>query len=448
MIISLRHCLFVPIAFLFLGIAAGCAGKQNQPSTTGTLGQNQGPKGPDYQVFAPLPQIALKATLPLLLGPEGEDETSCFVPLPDLVPEPPSGIEIKHLVEKHSAAVDKVFRDWFVNDLAPVGLSQGLAARWEITPEEIMVISVDDDAVKFADDQSCIDSDSGWLPQGTHPVTMLIGAKTIQFKSQLPLDSEIQEEIMRSVGAENIVLESPSLFVYEPVFDENGQQKANADGVPLVVAPDGTYITEDQIPDPTTRKMTDWTLKSETPIYFAFRELPTSAYRRESDKDLCDVFLVWGDIVPRKPECDEYTESGFTAAKTEDGQVALTITTEQSNKGITLGFGEGKMVQVDERIILWLSPKKIEEGVLLRVNSLVLNPKTVAGTSSVPTRETYVPVRPEEPSSQGVEPDGQPESESEPAPKPRKDKKKKKEKDKKPANPVSDEENIDAFLNN
>ncbi len=412
---------------LCLGMAAtfGCGGKKTpEAKTPGDQGPAQ-PTGPDYQTFAPLPRATNVAEVPFLLGADGEDHTPCFKAVEGLAPAE-GGHETKSLIEENGSAVNKAIRAWFVEDLAPAGLSEALASKWEIEVEDISVKEVPSDQIRFVDDPQCIQPSTGWLSEDIHAVMMMIGARTFKFTTTVPIDHNLQEEMIQAVGMENMVLESEALFVYEPATDSDGQPIKNQEGAPLFKAPDGRFIEEKEVPPAEQRTMKEWTLKAENAVYFAFRELSDEMWRKESKKDQCDVYLVWGDITPRPPECEEFTESKFVATQTEDGDVAITITTGDQNMGETLGYGEAKMIQVNDRIILWVSPKKIEEGVLLRLNSLVLAPQGIT-MSKKSSAESYVPARSEPP----------PEEE-----KPKKEKKKSKKKGAK-----TDQDALDDFLN-
>ncbi len=408
-------------------VVFGCGGKDKSDTKTADDAK-AAPKGPDYQVFAPLPKATTVAELPYLVGPDGEDNTPCFKPGEGLVPED-AGFEIKSAIEENESAVNEAIRNWLVESLEVSGLSGALASKWEIEVEDPVVLMVPNEAVRFVDDPQCIQPSTGWLGEDVRAVTMMIGARTFSFSTTIPVDMDLQEEMVGAVSQENFILESDALFVYEPAMDDDGKPIVNQEGVPLFKAPDGRFIPDKEIPPPEKRTMKEWTLKGETPLYFAFRELSDEAWRKESKKDLCDVYLVWGDITPRTAECEEFTESAFVATKTEDGDVAITITTGEENKGVTLGFGKSDMILLNDRIIIWLSPKKIEEGVKLRLNSLVLNPNGISAVSGKSEQETYVPTK------------ATPIDEEKPKSKKKKKKKKKKGKSK------NDKDALDSFLN-
>jgi hypothetical protein len=392
-----------------LSLAIGCGGKQSTEETE-TLAQT--PTGPDYQVFAPLPRATTKAAIPYLMDSNGLVQTPCFKAMEELVATH-AGVEIKQLVEDNTSAATNAIIDWFVQDLAPSGLSSGQAGGWTIEMEDLVVAEVPMDQLRFVEDQECIMPSTGWLGEGIRGVTTLIGAKTFNFSTQIPVGQDLQQEMLSAVGMENMVIESESLFVYEPALDEEGNQLTNANKELLFSSPTGINIPQSEIPPPEQRTMKEWVLKTEAPLYFAFREIPEDGWRKESKKDLCDVFLVWGDVTPRPPECEEFKKSAFSASPTEEGLVSITITTEGENKGVELDYGQSEKIVVNDQIILWINPKKIEEGVLLRLHSLTLNPQPMIGGVSESSDDEYSASSESESSSEAA-------SEEEEAPKTKK----------------------------
>jgi hypothetical protein len=122
--------------------------------------------------------------------------------------------------------------------------------------------------------------------------------------------------------------------------------------------------------------MKDWVFKLPSPLWVAVKELPKDAVRKESSKDKCDIIIIPDVPKPQPPECPEFNEVGFTVTllEGEEKPVSLTIAAGDQNKGVTLAWKEATKVQVNDRIILWIQPEKVEVGVNLKLNSLVINP--------------------------------------------------------------------------
>jgi hypothetical protein len=387
------------------------------------------PKGPDYSQFAPLEMADKNAELPRLIG--ANEIVPCFEKAEGLVPAEPD-IVTKDLIEQHSAEIETAIRDWLVAGLGVTGVTSTLAQKWSVSLEEPVVLEVPPDKIRFAESPECLGK--GWIPEGQHLATALFGGTRFAFESSIPLNSEIQQALLEALGMENIVVESEALFVYEVATDDDGNPLTDPEGKTLYTSPSGEYITEDQIPPPEKRTMQEWKIVSEQPIYFAFREIAEDEWRKEGYKEKCNTILIPDALKPQPPDCPEFQESGFSVSviQGEEKPVSLTITTGDQHKGVMLDWGEPDRIQVNDRIILWLMPKKVEVGVELMINSLVLNPKPMPDSEQAGETAGYE----EEPST--FEKNAAVEEED-----PGGDEKKKKKK----MGEMTDEDAIDAFLN-
>ncbi|MDD5306599.1 MAG: hypothetical protein PHU25_04690 [Deltaproteobacteria bacterium] len=357
-------------------VALGCGAAAPKETTA----VDKGPKGPDYQVWALLPKATLKADLPFIVGEGASEDTQCFKKVENLAPQS-ADVTTQGLMGDHKAEVAEAVRAWFYTDLAPSGLTDITTRNWTIEIDDLMTAEVPAEQIRFAEHPDCIDKDVGWLPPNQHAVTTLFGAKILKVKSSLPIDPEMQQELVRAASSQNMVIESPALFVYEPAVDASGNSMMSPEGKPLFKSPSGEFIPESQVPPPAKRLMKDFTLKSEKPLFFAFREIPNDAWRKESKKDDCDVFLIWDDLTSRPPECPEFNETAFSATKGSGKPIAVTLTTGKERMGVEMEYDETTVVHVNDRIVLWINPAKVDEGVRLRLNSLVLNPRALGETS-------------------------------------------------------------------
>ncbi len=368
--------LWFPVCAALALAAAGCGKKADPVMETTTAAP--APTGPDYQVFAPLEEAMRARAMPFLISEGGGiEENTCFQIVEGLEPSS-AGMAERAPIEDSGDKVARALAAWMVSELQPLGLTEVEAARWEVDVEDPVVLEVSKERLRFVEDPECISDQTGWLSEGTRAVSALIGAKRFVFKTAVPVGKQVKEEMLRVTADKGIKMESEALFQYKPARDKKDELIANEQGVPMYVAPDGTHIPETQVPPESQQVMREWTMEFEQPLYFAFRELPEDAWRREAQRDKCDVNLIWQDVTPRRPDCEEFNESSFSVVKTEKGEVSVTITTGDDNKGAILEPKEAKRVQVSDRIILWLSPVEIEEGALVRINSLVLDPKPMA----------------------------------------------------------------------
>ncbi len=360
-----------------LTLMVGCGSKT--PEITAPV-DTQPKKGPDYEVFAPLDRATMEVSLPVIVGTDEPED--CFKPVEGLAYEE-ADVVLKEQISQHMPEIKGALAAWLVNDLEPVGVNEAMVKKWDISLEDVVVMDLPRDQLRFVDDPQCL-SGKGWVPEGQHVVVTYFGAKTFKFETSVPLDQGIQEELLGAVGMKNIVMESEALFVYEAALDEAGEPLLDPEGNRLYTSPSGDFIAEADIPPVEKRKMKNWILKSENPIYFAFKEFPKDAWRKEGAKDKCNIILIPEALSPQKPDCPEFQESGFSVSiiDDEDQPVSITIKTGEGLKGVTLAWKEPTKIQVNDRIIIWLMPEKVEVGVNLWLNSLVINPEPLPeGTS-------------------------------------------------------------------
>jgi hypothetical protein len=272
--------------------------------------------------------------------------------------------------------VKKAIVEWMIEVLQPDGLSRAIAESWTMSFEDVVAIEVAPGKVRFVDDPQCLGK-GGWLPDGQHLATTVVGVKTIKFETDLPVGNALKAAIREAAGIKNVAMESDALFEYTPAIDTAGQPLMDPDGKPLFNSPTGEYIGEADVPPPEKRQMKEWTFKIPTPLYVGVKELPKDAVRKESAKDKCDIIIIPDMPKPQPPDCAEFKEVGFnvTVLEGEEKPVSLTMVVGDQNKGVTLAWKEATKVQVNDRIILWIQPEKVEVGVNLKLNSLVLNPQ-------------------------------------------------------------------------
>jgi len=416
---------FAALAALFVVVSA-CGDKKPETQTQ----VKAKPTGPDYQVFAPLEKLTRESTLPFVIG--SDELFPCFQVVEELLPSEPDLI-VKEMLEKQNKYIAKLVRDWFVEELTVDGISSTIANKWTITPVNLYMIEVPRDQIRFTGGPECLEK-SGWLPDGQHLAVAYFGATQFDFESSLPLNMDIQQAMLETLGMENIMLESEALFVYEAAMDDNGEPMLNPEGKELYTSPTGEFITVDEVPPPEKRLMEKWSLKAERPLYFGFKEIANDAWRKEKKKDKCNLILIPDQLDPQAPECAEFQEVGFSVTILPDDEkpVSLTMTLgEEEHKGVQLGWGEGKKMQVNDRMILWLKVEKVEVGVDLFINSLVLDPLPMPEQAEDSVEEYAEPEK--------VEAEAEKKKEKEEAEEQKPKKKKKKGKE-------SDQDNIDDFL--
>ncbi len=369
------HRIGVVLAVALAAAIAGCGAAASAPATGETISTAQAQPDYDYQAFAPLPEPVREGSVPFLLGPDGAEQMSCFEEVEEIKPLQ-GDTSVVVLFEKHAEVAKAAIDKWMVDTLAPDSVTSAMAQGWKLEIDDTVALEVEPDKMRFVQEPECIQQSTGWLPEEIRAVTALYGARTFRFQADPPVKAEVKEAIISGVQYQGLMIESDDLRDYEPLLDDKGEPKLDDKKQPLYTAPDGSLVPENKVPPPEKRTMSEWTLKSEKPLFFAFHELSEEAWRAETEAGICDVVLIWGDPKARTPECEQYARSSFLAAKSASGSVDITVQTGKESKKLNMSFGDTERVQVDERTLLWLSPEEAGEGlgVKIKLDSLVLNP--------------------------------------------------------------------------
>lgn len=334
-------------------------------------------RAPDYQLFAPLPEDGefTMERLPFLMTKRGTFvESSCFAPLEgEPLVSPTSDLE--EPIARHERDVSRFLARWFQSKVSIAAVGDSDVNSWKIVPEEAIIREIDDHSVRFVENPGCIDPSTGWLESNVVVVAGLIGARSFDFTSSRPIPRKSAEALREEFTKAGMTFETEDLIDYELVVDDEGQPTKGSQGEKLYRSPDMGTVSELDIVPPARQKMKSWSITSDELVFFGFRELSKTAWRREADLDRCNVNIVWNDPTFRPPECAEYTASSFKASKRGDRvEIQMKTADQEEPQVFEMGFEELKKIQVSDRTILWLSPVTIEEGALIRLNSLVLDP--------------------------------------------------------------------------
>lgn len=361
---------------IMMAMTSGCGGdskkKKGKKTTLSAKKSERAEEGYDYQVFAPLPKIMTEPELPLLVDDMGTVETACFEKLPL---ESQMAVNASKILKENAKELNRIIRKWVVDDIGPSSVTPSMADSWEITVENPLAMGVDTDDMKFVEGQECIDNETGWLSSGVRVVTTVFGTRQFKFETDKPLSVDEQDNMKETVEEAGYVIKSEALELYRPALDEDGEQKKTDDGELMYKGPAGISVPESKLPPESERGMKEWTIEAEKPMYFAYQELPNDAWSRENKKKKCDVFLVWGDVTPHAPECDELKSVTFAAEKSEkEGDESINVEIESGDirKKLTLTLETTERLELGNRLILWINAKKDPEGegVWIRTNSV------------------------------------------------------------------------------
>jgi hypothetical protein len=284
------------------------------------------------------------AALPFPIDATGDPlETPCFQRARGLEPWNTGRPQVIGKLDANAEGVRAAIRAWAKDalfaDEATAGLATALAVAWE-TPA---IVHAPNGKVRLVAEQTCIDPVARSLPAGVRAVTTLFGAREVTFTGGAQLSKE-QVAALRKAA-----------------------EKAKARLRPLTAA--GETATKKQ-------PVHGFRLSFNPPLWFAWGDLPAEVWAREQDPAACRLNLVFDDVTPRVPECGGPRDVGFGASQ---GETAAVVVLKVSADGVTAEAtakaGETVMLQAGGRVVVWLTPQPIIEGVDLAVDTLVLDPE-------------------------------------------------------------------------
>jgi hypothetical protein len=341
---------------------------------------------PEFNVwsFGVLDQATREPRLPYLIDASGVRlDTPCYDTARQLKPWETERGTVLAKLEQYAAGIADSLLVWFEDVLLG---GDGGTEGWSVSYSEPMIVHAPDAKLRLAGDQQCVDQ-SGALPDGSKTVTTLFGAKTLHFKSSQPLDKKLIKRLRKASKKAKVWLKP--LKAYRRAVDEDGDVVSGPGGEKLYVSPDGRLVPRKQVPKGAKRRIYELELNSWQPIWFAFGDLPEDAWAKEFSGDRCEVNLVYDDATPRPLDCDDLVDVGLGVSRGGGDRVTVKATVDGYTAKGTVPFGEVLMMQVSGRVVLWIKPRKILEGAMLRVNSLVLDPQSAgdAPPESFPQRK-------------------------------------------------------------
>jgi hypothetical protein len=308
---------------------------------------------PTFKVWemGALARARTDAPVPFLIDGAGAPvETPCFERARGLKPWDTGRAQVISKLEANGEAIRAAIRAFALEPIfsGDEELASTLAVAWEVPA----IVHAPGGKVRLAADQACIDPGARSLPEGARAVTTLFGARELRFTGQEPLAKDRLAALRKAA------------------------EKAKLRFRPL---------TAEGEPATGKRPAHGFRLSFPSPLWFAWGDLPKEAWGREQDPAECRLNLVFDDVVPRVPECGGPADVGFGAVRGESaGAVVLKVSADGVTAGATAKAGETVMVQAGGRVIVWLTPTPIVEGVEVAVDTLVLDPGGGPGGDLVP----------------------------------------------------------------
>ncbi len=338
-----------------LALLAGACGGAPEPPPAAPKQPAASVEEPVFKVWemGPLALARSNSAIPFLVDAAGAVvDTPCFERARKLEPWNTSRTQVIDKLETNADGIRAAIRGWakdaIFTDEGTAGLAVALTVAWK-TPA---IVHAPNPKVRLTADQECIDAATRFLPAGVKAVTTLFGAREVTFTGGAPLSKD-QVAALRKAA-----------------------DKAKVRFRPLTAS--GETAKKKQ-------PVLGFRLSFNTPLWFAWGDLPAEVWVREQDPAACRLNLVFDDVIPRVPECEGPKDVGFGASQGETAaEVVLKVSADGVTAETTAKAGETVMIQAGDRVVAWLTPAPIIEGVDLAVDTLVLDPDGGPGGDLVP----------------------------------------------------------------
>ncbi|MCP4601477.1 MAG: hypothetical protein GY847_13325 [Proteobacteria bacterium] len=352
-----------------------CGAKNGAVESSGSPKNMEGEPQFDIAGFEVFLKATTEADLPYLASADGvRSDIPCFTVTKKTKSWQTKNPSVLEDLSKRDSAIQKAVMAWTRDELLPSGVQPNIEASWRVELKKPQIVHANLDHIRFQEDEQCIDETTATLPALSKTVTTLFGALELNFESEIPLEATVLKK-MRQTAKKGPFRLKTTRYEYPRATDASGEPLKDEKGRPLFQGPAGEHLLRHKIPGIKNRPVFKWKLVFNRPLFVAYGDLPSDVWSRELDPIQCSVNLIFDDATPRIPECSGAKDAGFGITNSGSPD---TVTVRVTADGVTVSkevsFNTREMIQVAGRVIVWVKPKKLEEGALLNVDSLVLAP--------------------------------------------------------------------------
>lgn len=297
--------------------------------------------------FTVLPVGKESISLPMIVGPSGVEPIECFKKTqPKAVPV---SVQLGELITQSEREISVALGDWLAKKFN-LSLKPKERRTWSVEVKSPVVAQLSPQELLLRNDQRCIDKNEKWLPSSQRAVDTLVGASSFLFSTKIPLNAALQAELAAGVKKSGFTFIQRDLL-----FDPDHPGKAPG--------------------------LLSWSIETPTPVYFAFRFLSSDKWQTENDPSKCNTYLVWNDANAQQAQCDDFKVARFAIGdqadlnpKVNKDEFDLFFFIGGVERSETVSFHKTTQIAVDNRLMLWVTPQREEEGATLQIDSLFLAP--------------------------------------------------------------------------
>ena len=331
---------------------------------------------PTFEVAAiyPLEQATQDGTLPFIALPGGAPmETPCLERSRKAKQWTTANPEVIEALTSKAAEISDSLMKWIQAELADDESRSAMSSwRAEVYDNAMVVRHFNTDDVRFSADQLCITDNLHMLPADREVVTTLLGATAFSVLSETAMDPAAVKAVVQA-GRKNRMQVKP-VPTFPRATDEKGKPMFRK-GRALFVAPDGTLVPQKDVPRPKDRPVFELQFKAPKGVFAAVGVMPKTRFASARAPLECQLNLIFDDMTPRAPLCLGSNQLGFGVAMGDNpGEVLVRAATTDATNERTIPFDSTAMIQVGGRGFAWVTPKQLEEGAELQLETLILHP--------------------------------------------------------------------------
>ncbi|MBN2342831.1 MAG: hypothetical protein JXX29_22590 [Deltaproteobacteria bacterium] len=334
--------------------------------------------------FHLLSGATLETELPYILtGDSTPLETPCLERSKKATQWNTANRDVQKNMEAAAASLPSIVATWFERELS-LSVASSDVSKWQIAldSEDLIIRHFATENVRFAAEQQCITAQVRTLPVDQKVVTTLFGTTEFTIVSQTPIDADLIKD-MRA-AAKKKKLQFNTVTTYKKAKDEKGRPIFKK-GKPMFEAPDGTLVPKKQVPPMKKRPVYEVIISAPKGLFLAYGDMPQTHFESENNPASCKINLIFDDMTPRIPECSQMKDLGLGVAMAESpDEVIVKLATTEATGEQSIPYDQVGFVQAGGTGFAWVTPRRLEEGAVLEVDSLVLHPTDAKSESLTP----------------------------------------------------------------
>lgn len=288
---------------------------------------------------------------------------------------------VQQLVQTNATSVSAALISWMTGQLE-MAIAPADSAPWTMVVGDLMIRHYATQKVRLQDEQQCFTQQRRSLSGNAKVATTLIGTTAFTIQSKTPISRDLAKKMKKQGGKKGARIKI--VATYPKATDERGRPVFQK-GKPMFVAPDGTLVKRRDVPPMRKRPIYELQVKVPKGVYVAFGDMPNHYWKAENDAAQCEINLIFDDMTARIPQCTALNDMGFGVAMAdESNKVIVKAATAEGTAEVEMTYGTVGFIQAGGTGLAWVTPRRLEEGAILEIDTVILHPTTTKSESLQP----------------------------------------------------------------